>query len=288
MDQTDLIIPVFNRLEYTQTCLSSLLKSDPGITLRPIIVDNGSRRRTRAYMDKWAEEARECPYLSDPQIVTHTQNLGYASAVNSAIKHSPEGKYVFLMHNDCVPFDGWAKEMLECLKLHEESDDAIAVIPRTSYSNEIVSCVTEIRNKFETMKFPNKDAVTVEQIAGLMAGLYPDGMRAVVGGLKVLPRTAYVPELCSYCVVVLKALLVERPLDEDFWPRFFEDKFWFLHYERQGCCCFVSNHSYVHHFGNITTDGPGFSMPDLFSTNLEKFREKVRVLNEKSVPKKEK
>jgi glycosyltransferase involved in cell wall biosynthesis len=283
----DLVIPVFNRLEYTETCLSSLLRNDPGAVLRPIVVDNGSRRRTRSYVEQWVKDAQSSTHLRDPIIVTHAQNLGFAAAVNSAIKHSSEGKYVFLMHNDCVPFEGWAGEMLECLKLHEP-DDAIAVVPRTSYANEPVPCVPEVRQKFETMKFGNKDAVSVDDIAGLFSRLYPDGVRAIVDGLKAAPRTSYIPELCSYCVLLHKELLVQKPLDEDFWPRFFEDKFWFLHHERQGCVCMIANHAYVHHFGNITSDGPGFAMPDLFKANELKFKEKVRILNENSVPKREK
>ena len=283
----DLIIPVFNRLEYTQTCLSSLLKTDSGVLLRPIIADNGSRRRTRAYLEQWIEEAKTCPYLRDPLLISHINNIGFAAAVNSAVRQSPEGKYVFLMHNDCVPFDGWAGEMLECLKLHE-ADDAIAVVPRTSYANEMGVCVTEIRQRFEAMKFSNKDTVTAEQISTLLFNLYPDGMKKVVEELKKSQRTSYIPEVCSFCLVLHKELLVESPMDEDFWPRFFEDKFWFLPYERQGCVCMISNHSFVHHFGNITTDGPGFSMPELFNMNELKFKEKVRTLNERSGQKKEK
>ena len=285
MDQAyDLVIPVFNRLEYTQACLSSLLKTDSGTLLRPIIVDNGSRRRTRGYLDQWIEEAKACPYLRDPILVSHTHNLGFAAAVNAAVRQSPEGKYAFLMHNDCVPFNGWAGEMLDCLKFHE-ADDAIVVVPRTSYANETGPCVIDIRHKFEVMKPSNKETVRDEDIRELLVRLYPD-RNGFLSDLKTSQRTTYVPEIASFCMVVSKPLLVERPFDEDFWPRFFEDKFWFLPYERQGCICMISNWSYVHHFGNITTDGPGFSMPDLFELNMAKFKEKVRILNENSAPKK--
>jgi GT2 family glycosyltransferase len=287
MDPIDLVIPVFNRLEYTQVCLSSLIRTNPGVVLRPIVVDNGSRQRTRSYIDQWVNEARGCSHISDPIIVTHVHNLGFAAAVNSAITQSPTGKYVFLMHNDCVLSDGWAVEMLESLKANED-EDAVAIVPRTSYALEPLPCVPEIRSKFEGMKFGNKISVSVDEITGLLSRLYPDGMKKVIDDLKTSQRTACIPDISSYCVLLHKVLLVERPFDEDFWPRFFEDKFWFLHYERQGYVCMIANHAYVHHFGNITSDGPGFAMPDMLKANELKFKEKVRILNENSVPKREK
>jgi len=281
----DLIIPVFNRLEYTQTCLSSLLDVDHGVELDPIVVDNGSRRKTRKFLEEWLAKAEESPNLGHPKILTHAHNLGFAAAVNTAISHHPQDKFVLVMHNDCVPFPGWAKEMTDCLKDHED-DDVIAVMPRTSYANEEAFCVPDVRERFEGLKFPNKNMVTMEDVSSLLTELYED-KQAVLDDLRKLPRTAYTPEIACYCMAVVKECLVETPLDEEFWPRFCEDKFWFLQYERQGCLCMVSNWSYVHHFGNITSDGPGFTMPDLLAANEAKFKEKVRVLNELSVPKKE-
>ena len=275
----DLIIPVFNRLEYTQVCLESLLSVDHGVLkLRPIIVDNGSRQRTRQFLEQWVQRSKSSR-LDQALLITMPTNVGYAAAVNEAIKASPEGEYVFLMHNDCVPFDGWADELIWCLNEHAK-DDAIAAVPRTSYANETGICVLDLRKAFEAIKPPNKDAIRVEDIRLMLERLYPDKGK-VLGELKVASRTSYMPEISSFCMAVQKPLLVRHPFDEEFWPRFFEDKYWFLEYERQGCVCMASNWSYVHHFGNITTDGPGFCMIDLFIANQEKFKNKVKIMNEK-------
>lgn len=281
-----MIIPVFNKPEYTQACLDSLLVTDPGTNLRPIIVDNGSRTKTRRLLERWIKDARERPFLSDPRIVANKENFGFAGALNRAINESRDGELAMIMHNDCIPFKGWAREMLDCLELHED-DDVIAVAPRTNYANEMRPCLPGVRERFEGLKFPNKDRVAVDQIDGLMRELYPEDQDAFLTRLRDDPRTSYLPEICSFCLLVRKQALRDVPFDEDFWPRFFEDKLWFLHHERQGCACMLSNWSYVHHFGNITSDGPGFSMPDLFAMNEKKFKEKVRVLNERPFGQKE-
>lgn len=270
----DLIIPVFNRLEYTQVCLEAVAKVNHGLRLRPIVVNNGSRRRTAEYINSWAASAPDG--IDKPLVITLPENMGYAVAVNEAIKVSPEGEHVIIMHNDCVPFDGWASELVDALR-ENEKDDAIVTVPRTSYANEVGPCVTDVRKSFEVMKPSNKQAITSDDVKALISRLYPD-QGQLLEELRRSPRTNYLSEISSFCMAVSKPLLVENPMDPEFWPRFFEDKFWFLPYERQGCVCMVSNWSYVHHFGNITTDGPGFTMPDLFAMNEERFKEKVRLM----------
>jgi hypothetical protein len=71
--------------------------------------------------------------------------------------------------------------------------------------------------------------------------------------------------------------------DEDFWPRTYEDKFWFFKIQREGFCCQGCSYSYVHHFGNITSDGPGFCFPDMAKRNEEKYKEKIKIFDENKI-----
>ena len=72
--------------------------------------------------------------------------------------------------------------------------------------------------------------------------------------------------------------------DEDFFLRTYEDKLWFLPMERDGFVCMLANRAFVHHFGNVTSDGPGYNYPEGAKLNEEMFREKVRAMDKKGPP----
>jgi hypothetical protein len=112
-----------------------------------------------------------------------------------------------------------------------------------------------------------------------MDRLYPDGpLEVIEEGKADLPRTFYCSEIASFCMVTRRILL--DGFDESFFPRGFEDKLWFARLEQEGYRCEVANHAYVHHWGNITSDGPGFAFPDVYQRNEKLYRVKVRSMHD--------
>lgn len=276
----DVIIPVFNRPDYTKACLDSVYDTDHGVQIAPIVVDNGSRRRTAELIKEWAERHVALPeakkaVVAAPRVLTMEKNLGFAGAINAALDaFPPEGSVVFL-HNDTIVFPGWAVEMLACLD--DSSDEIAVVVPRTSYANETGPCIPEIRQKFQAMKPNNKSRLEPEEIFSLIGKLYPEGKDSFVESLREQARlpSAYLPEISCFCMMTKARFLNEfGKFDPDFWPRGFEDKFWARSFERKGYVCVVANRAYVHHWGNATSDGPGFSFPDVMKVNGEKYHEK--------------
>lgn len=281
---TPIIIPVFNRLEYSSICLDSLYETPHGALVVPIVVDNGSRPRTSNWLAEW--QARwDGPDACRPIIARLPRNAGYAAALNQGIRAAKEaglwGDHVFLMHNDCVPAPGWAKEMLDCIGSSDE--ETLVAIPRTNYANEHTPCIPDLRAAWEAIKPPNKERIEVDAIRGLLAKLYPLGLGKVSEDLATQdPRTSYSPEMCSFCCVIKPKAFEENPgFDEDFFPRGQEDKFWWLKMERQGFACMRCNRAFVHHSGNITSDGPGFAQPEIAAVAQEKYREKVKEMDQK-------
>lgn len=280
MEAIDVIIPTFNRPEYCKVMLESLYSVAHGTRIRPIIVDNGSRKKTREMLLSWkmsyatlTDEVKKI--VADPELVLLDSNKGYAGAMNEGIRRSnPLAKYLILMHNDCIPFPGWAGEMEACF---QQADEDVAVyIPRTNYANENGICVQDFRSKFSAIKPPNKERISSEDIVKVIDDVHPDRVETIqqLRGLTAL-RTIYSPEISSFCMMVRAEMFRKYGFfDEDFWPRMWEDKYWFQPLERDGWICMIANYSYVFHFGNITSDGPGFSFPDIAMAMEAKYKQK--------------
>jgi GT2 family glycosyltransferase len=279
----DIIVPIFNRPDYTQFFLDRLLEVDHGTPIRPIIVDNGSRKRTVKVISEWESRAIDAgKFQGNPVIVNTGKNRGFAGGVNAGIKaSSQDDDLVCILHNDTAPFDGWIAEMEDCLKAADE--EVVAMVPRTNYANETVVCHEDTRSVFEGIKPPNEGRMTQEEISEILDNLYSS--RDILGIIRdEYPRTSYSPEIASFCVLAKRSLFREYgSFDEEFWPRTYEDKFWFLKAQRDGLVCEMANWSWVHHFGNITSDGPGFCFPDMAKRNQALFDKKVQGLDEESI-----
>jgi len=279
------IVVAFNRPEYTKPCLDSLYEVDHGAGIWPIIVDNGSKRTTSRLITDWVsshDSLRPRSVALRPCLLRSEENLGFAGGLNLAldflIREPRPGlaiEGIVILHNDCVVFPGWLGEMKKVLD--EDKDDEVAcVVPRTNYANEHTFCIPELREAFEKIKPSNKERLSAEEIKGLIQRIYPEGPRSVQAALAASPlASSYSPEVASFCVLVRTAMFHKYGLfDAGFWPRGYEDKAWFMPLEQDGWTCQVANRAFVHHFGNITSDGPGFNFHDVMRINEEKYKSK--------------
>ena len=307
----DVIIPIFNRPEYTMACLYSLYYAQHGTPIRPIIVDNGSRGRTVSLISEWLakHEQVQNPEVVRPIICRHPSNKGFAGGVNSWLKDEQCSDLVCILHNDTIVTDNWIGELSGSLK--DTKEDEVAVwIPRTNYANEMSVCTPDVRKTFEAIKPPNKDRLDDKEILRVFLNTYSDGREQLTienyqemnfsewnNALthpwvqefltklsKTEPRNSYTHEISCFCMLIKKEVFNEFGLfDEEFFPRGFEDKYWFLKMERQGLCVNIANRAYVHHFGNITSDGPGYCFPDIMKLNEDRYKKKVEELNKKNI-----
>jgi GT2 family glycosyltransferase len=113
---TSIIIPLFNKVDYTRACLDALYKnSGPKKHFEVIAVDNGSRDKTPRLLK---ETARKYPSF---HVVTNKKNRGFAAACNNGAEVS-KGKYLVFLNNDTEPQPGWLSGLTKVM----EKDESIA------------------------------------------------------------------------------------------------------------------------------------------------------------------
>jgi len=105
-----IIIPVFNKLEFTKQCIEKLIENTPGELYEVIIVDNASTDGTHEFL--------AC-LEGDITIITNEINLGFAKACNLGAR-AASGKYLVFLNNDTIPHPGWLTELVKVADEHND------------------------------------------------------------------------------------------------------------------------------------------------------------------------
>lgn len=109
----DIIIPVWNQLEYTKAALAALFKFT-SFPFRLIVVDNASAEPTRLLLQRVQNEHPE-----QVTIIRNAENRGFIKAVNEGIRVST-AEYICLLNNDTEVACGWLVEMVKVAQLRED------------------------------------------------------------------------------------------------------------------------------------------------------------------------
>ncbi len=115
MIKVSFIIPLYNGLELTKTCLRTLQETLPaGLSHEIIFVDDGSTDGSREWIQTLPPP---CRYL------INQENLRFAGSNNRGAE-AAKGEYLALLNNDLELLPGWIEPMLGAL----EEDRSIALI----------------------------------------------------------------------------------------------------------------------------------------------------------------
>lgn len=110
-----IIIPVFNKHDYTRRCLDTIFDVTPTtIAFEVIVVDNGSTDETSQVLDNLGDKIR---------VVRNKDNLGFARACNQGAA-SARGEYLLFLNNDTEPRPGWLEPLVKVLK----SDSSVGAV----------------------------------------------------------------------------------------------------------------------------------------------------------------
>ena len=105
-----IIIPVFNKVDLTQQCLTHLADVTNGCSYEVIVVDNGSTDDTKAFLSKLG---------GDIQIISNPENYGFAKACNQGAS-AAKGRFLVFLNNDTIPKAGWLSALLNEVEDHQD------------------------------------------------------------------------------------------------------------------------------------------------------------------------
>ena len=112
--RTSIVIPVFNKVEYTFQCLRSLLREIDTEDCEIIVVNNASRDETAGLL------ARFGGLIS---VVHNDENRGFVDACNQGAA-AARGRFLVFLNNDTVVLPGWLRHLVETA----EADAAVGAV----------------------------------------------------------------------------------------------------------------------------------------------------------------
>ncbi len=116
--EVSIIIPVYNKVEFTMQCLHMLYKNTPAeLNFEVIVVDNASTDGTKQYLE-FAKKV-----FDNLSVITNHENIGFAKANNLGVKNA-KGEYVIFLNNDTEPLPGWMQALCEVV----ENDSEVAAV----------------------------------------------------------------------------------------------------------------------------------------------------------------
>ena len=109
--RASIIIPVFNKVEYTFQCLRSLVREVDLKETEIIVVDNASTDETARLLSHFSGLVR---------VVTNEENKGFVDACNEGAALA-RGRFLVFLNNDTIVLPGWLDELVNAA----ESDERV-------------------------------------------------------------------------------------------------------------------------------------------------------------------
>ena len=123
-----IIIPVFNQLHYTSSCLKSLLENPPSASFEVIVVDDASTDATPEFLEETAKKDARIRFLKNDS------NRGFAVSCNKGA-NAAKGEYLLFLNNDVELAPGW----LDPLQATLANDPSIGIVaPRLLFPDGTV------------------------------------------------------------------------------------------------------------------------------------------------------
>lgn len=108
--KASIIIPVFNKCELTQQCLTRLAAVTSAPDYEVIVVDNASTDGTTEFLSQLGGDIR---------VIRNQENLGFAKACNRGARVA-RGEYLVFLNNDTIPTEGWLAAMVDEVERHRD------------------------------------------------------------------------------------------------------------------------------------------------------------------------
>jgi len=150
------IIPTYNNLALTRSCLKSIQEHTSPGAYEIIVVDNGSTDGTPEFL-------REMARLGLVRVLLNNQNLGFGKACNQGA-HAARGEFLLFLNNDTVVTPGWLEELVRGAR---ENAQVAAVGAKLLYPDDTVQhagvSIGDERKLFHIYKHFHKDHPAVNK-----------------------------------------------------------------------------------------------------------------------------
>ena len=228
--QVSIIIPVFNHIEYTVCCLSSLQRHPSTADCEIIVVDDASSDATESLL-------KRIPGL---RYLRNSENLGFLRTANRGAEQA-QGRYLLFLNNDTQVLPGWLDRLLEVFATIPDAGIVGAkLIYPSGYLQEAGAALRPDGN--------------VDLI-----GLNDDPAKPLYNGL---PRP--VDHCSGACLLIETALFRELGgFDECYAPAYYEDCDLSLRVIQRGRKVIYQPAAEVIHHLSITTDQDGHKIQQI-------------------------
>ncbi|MEP6932391.1 MAG: glycosyltransferase, partial [Nitrospirota bacterium] len=108
--KVSIIIPVFNKLELTRQCLTTLASVTTVPEYEVIVVDNASTDGTAEFLAALG---------GDVQVIRNPENYGFAIACNQGA-NAARGEFLVFLNNDTIPTEGWLNALVDEVEGHPD------------------------------------------------------------------------------------------------------------------------------------------------------------------------
>jgi len=99
------IIPLFNKLDYTKRCLKSIFSQTEYPDYEVILIDNGSTDGSREFIRAQRKKNNKI------RVILNEKNEGFARANNRAARQA-KGQFLLFLNNDTQVTEGWLKALV--------------------------------------------------------------------------------------------------------------------------------------------------------------------------------
>lgn len=103
--EVTIVIPVFNKFEYTYNCLKSILNNVSEKNYKILIADDNSTDETKKLET----------FVKNIEIRHNTQNKGFLRNINEALG-AVDTPYALLLNNDVQVLPNWFESLLSLIK----------------------------------------------------------------------------------------------------------------------------------------------------------------------------
>ena len=213
-----IIIPVYNNVEYTINCLTSILRNTTN-SYEVIVIDDNSNDETQEILEKKVKNIK---------IIRNNTNLGFVDSCNKGASLSA-GKYLVFLNNDTIVTENWLEPLLNTI----EKDNVGAVGAKLIYPSGILQ---------------EAGSIIWKDSSGWNYGKYDDPEK---------PEYNFVREVdyCSGAALIVKRDIFEKigGFSKEFRPGYYEDTDLCFSIRNMGFRVLYQPKSVVIHYEGVTS-----------------------------------